>query len=101
MSSTELEHTTTPAQCEKNAEVEPGQDAKPPCPSTDPPSILGQGIDFQREPECMHLSKRSYPVLGDIPSAFFHQISNRQPQSCLCTFLIAVKQGQRNSSKAC
>ena len=71
MSSTELEHTTTPAQCEKKAEVEPGQDAKPPCPSTDPPSILGQGMDFQREPEYMHLFKRSYPVLGAHPLCLF------------------------------
>jgi len=51
--------------------VEPGQDAKPPCPSTDPPSILGQGMDFQRELECMHLSKRSYPVLGAHPLCLF------------------------------
>ena len=48
MSSTELEQTTSVPQGEK-AEAEPGQDAKPPCPSTDPPSI--SGMDFQREPE--------------------------------------------------
>jgi len=39
--------------------LEPGQDATPPCPLTDPPSISGQDMDFQRQPECMHLSAES------------------------------------------
>ena len=28
--------------------LEPGRDAKPLCPSTDPPSISDQGMDFQK-----------------------------------------------------
>jgi len=55
----------------KKAEVELGEDAKPPCTTTDPPSITGQGMDFQREPECMHLSKRSYSMLGAHPFSLF------------------------------
>ena len=82
----------------KKAETEPGQDAKPPCPSTDLPSISGQGMDFQREPECMHLSKGSYCLLGVHFLCLFHQILNRQHQSCLCTFLITVNNGNTLST---
>ena len=60
----------------KKAETEPGQDAKPPCPSTDLPSISGQGMDFQREPECMHHSKGSYCLLDVHFLCLFHPILN-------------------------
>jgi len=54
------------------------------------PSILGQGMDLPKRAECMHLSKGSYLVLDAYPFCLFYQTFNRQPQSCLCTFLLAV-----------
>ena len=71
MSCTELEQTNILTQCEK-AEAEPGRDAKPPCPSTDPPSISGQGMDFQREREWhASLQKVELRMLGAHPLCLF------------------------------